>query len=269
MSKILCISDMSGVGKVALSAMIPVLSHFGHEIDNCPTALVSNTLDYGIFHILDTTDHMEKSFEAWKQLNFEFDCIVTGFLTNFKQSELIADYIRSFKKKPLVLVDPIMGDDGQMYPGLDRELISVMKNMITIADIIIPNFTEAALLVNQYTEQTEVSEEEAADLIQRLKDLHAKSILVTSCVSSEKKEHFVLGYDDQNKQIFRLNYELIPVRFPGTGDVFAGALCAHILNGESLKESCQKAMNLVYDLIYKNQDKEDKLAGRDLEKLLS
>ena len=45
--KLLLINDMAGYGKVALSAMIPVLSHMKYEVFNLPTAIVSNTLDYG------------------------------------------------------------------------------------------------------------------------------------------------------------------------------------------------------------------------------
>ena len=58
--KILLINDLPGYGKVALSAMLPVLSHMGFDAYNLPTAIVSNTLDYGQFDILDTTDHMER-----------------------------------------------------------------------------------------------------------------------------------------------------------------------------------------------------------------
>ena len=60
-TQILLINDMAGYGKVALSVMIPVLSHLKFETFNLPTALVSNTLDYGQFDILDTTEYMENT----------------------------------------------------------------------------------------------------------------------------------------------------------------------------------------------------------------
>ena len=77
---ILIINDLPGYGKVALAAMLPILSNFGHSVYNLPTALVSNTLDYGRFTILDTTEYMKKSIAVWKELGFSFDCITTGFL---------------------------------------------------------------------------------------------------------------------------------------------------------------------------------------------
>ena len=88
---ILIINDMPGYGKVALAAMLPILSNMGHSVYNLPTALVSNTLDYGKFTILDTTDYMVKAIEVWKQLGFQFDCITTGFLASSAQVGIIRD----------------------------------------------------------------------------------------------------------------------------------------------------------------------------------
>ena len=95
MSKqILLINDLAGYGKVALSAMIPVLSHMGHQIYNLPTALVSNTLDYGKFDILETTDYMKNTVSVWDDLGFQFDAIATGFIVSEVQAKMIADYCR-------------------------------------------------------------------------------------------------------------------------------------------------------------------------------
>ena len=93
-NKILLINDLAGYGKVALSAMIPVLSHMKYEIFSLPTAIVSNTLDYGKFNILDTTEYMKNTLDVWKQLNFEFDAISTGFIVSKEQTELITEFCK-------------------------------------------------------------------------------------------------------------------------------------------------------------------------------
>ena len=120
--RILLINDMPGYGKVALSAMIPVLSHMGFDLYNLPTALVSNTLDYGRFDILDTTEYMGNTVRIWEELGFSFDCICTGFIVSEKQAELIAEYCASQKRKngAKVFVDPIMG--CLLYTSGDAEL---------------------------------------------------------------------------------------------------------------------------------------------------
>mgnify|MGYP002519770875 CR=1 FL=1 len=87
MKKICCVNDMPGVGKIALSAMSPILSINGIDVSYLPTALVSNTLDFGKFNILDTSDYMNKTVDIWNELGFKFDCISTGFMINSKQIE--------------------------------------------------------------------------------------------------------------------------------------------------------------------------------------
>ena len=89
---VLLINDMAGYGKVALAAMIPVMSHMGLNVCNLPTALVSNTLDYGKFEILDTTEYMEHTLKVWEELGFRFDAVSTGFIVSDVQAQLVTDY---------------------------------------------------------------------------------------------------------------------------------------------------------------------------------
>ena len=148
---VLIINDMPGYGKVALAAMLPVLSNLGHSVYNLPTALVSNTLDYGKFTILDTTDYMVKAIEVWKQLGFQFDCITTGFLASAAQVGIIRDFIASQKKEGLlVMTDPIMADEGKLYNGVTEETVENMRRLIGVADVIVPNLTEAEFLTGLY-----------------------------------------------------------------------------------------------------------------------
>ena len=80
--QILLVNDLPGYGKVALAAMMPVLAHMGHITYNLPTALVSNTLDYGKFEIQDTTHFMRNTLKVWQELGFTFDAISTGFIVS-------------------------------------------------------------------------------------------------------------------------------------------------------------------------------------------
>ena len=148
---ILIINDMPGYGKVALAAMLPILSNFGHSVYNLPTALVSNTLDCGKFTILDTTEYMKKSISVWKDLGFSFDCITTGFLASAEQVDIIWEFIDSQRKEDLlVMTDPIMADDGKLYNGVTEETVANMRRLIGVADVIVPNLTEATFLTGRY-----------------------------------------------------------------------------------------------------------------------
>lgn len=61
---------------------------------------------------------------------------------------------------------------------------------------------------------------------------------------------------------------MIPVRFPGTGDIFSSALMGKVLAGEGLRESMQKAMDIVKEMIVKNRDSADKFKGIPVEACL-
>ena len=114
--KILLINDMCGYGKVASAAMLPILSYMGHVTYNLPTALVSNTLDYGKFNLLDTTDYIMGVFPVWKELGFHFDAIATGFIASERQAKIVSAYcLEQEHLGTPIFVDPIMGDEGKLY----------------------------------------------------------------------------------------------------------------------------------------------------------
>ena len=127
-TQLLLINDMCGYGKVALSAMLPVLSHMGYRIHNLPTALVSDTLNYPKFYIHDTTEYVRQSLAIWEELGFEFDAISTGFIVTEEETRIISDFChRRAQKGTKVFVDPIMGDNGKLYAGVPESTIGLMR----------------------------------------------------------------------------------------------------------------------------------------------
>lgn len=260
---VLLINDMTGYGKVSLSVMIPVLSQMQVQVHNLPTALVSNTLDYGKFNMLDTTDFMQNTLKVWDEMGFEFDAIATGLILNKKQVEIIHEYCsKQSAKNVLILCDPIMADEGQLYPGIEQSTIECMKQLISCADYIVPNYTEACFLTNEaYTENP--SKERVIGIINKLRNTGAKSVIITSV--TQEDVHSVWGYDHIMDCYFSLPYKKIPVRMPGTGDIFSAILLGKLLQSCSLKKSVQEAMGIVYELIEKNQYNKDLLKGIEIE----
>lgn len=262
--KICCVNDMPGVGKIALSAMIPILSAKGISITCLPTALVSNTLDFGKFEILDTSDYMDKTVDVWHELGFQFDCISTGFMVNPKQIQIVEKLIQH-QNQALVVVDPIFGDEGKLYNGMNETNVKIMQELARFADILIPNYTEACFLTNTPCKEN-MTLKEAEELINKCLELKAKSIIITSAVVSNR--NCVLGYDHIKDDFFTIDYEMIDVRFPGTGDIFSAVLTADVLNQFSLHEATYHAMNVVSELIKDNLDVEEKYAGVNIERFI-
>lgn len=267
--KVLLINDMAGYGKVALSAMIPVLSHMKYEVFNLPTALVSNTLDYGKFDILETTDYMRNSIRVWDELGFSFDAVSTGFIVSEEQVELVVEFC---KKKTaegvLIFSDPIMGDDGRLYNGITENTVSLMRQLISAADYIVPNYTEAAYLAKMPYKETGASIEEFRFMIDRLREFGAKSVVITSAIKENGGAKMVVGYDHITQEYFHIDFEEIPVRFPGTGDIFSAVFMGRILDGASLSVAAGDAMDIVKAMIVRNMDNADKYKGIPLETCL-
>lgn len=265
--QVLLINDMPGYGKVALSAMIPVLSHMGHHIYNLPTALVSNTLDYGRFDILETTDYMINTIGVWQELGFSFDAVSTGFIVSEKQAKIVAEFCRKQKEKgSMIFADPIMGDEGKLYNGITDKTISYMREIVRVSDYIVPNYTEAVYLAEAEYRNGGMSEKEADALVERLLSIGAKSIVITSALINQKEAVIVYDFSKEERHI--LPFTSIPVRFPGTGDIFSSVFMGNILAGQGIVESAQKSMDVVKAMIEKNKDNRDKFKGIPVESFL-
>ena len=265
-TQILLINDMAGYGKVALSVMIPVLSHLKYETFNLPTALVSNTLDYGQFDILETTDYMNHTLQIWKNLMFSFDAICTGFIVSETQSSLVYEYCKEQQKTgTMIFVDPIMGDNGKRYNGVTDDAVTYMKRLCSIADVIIPNITEACFLSGYPVKQT-YSEEEIDVISNRLHTLGAKAVVITSsCINGKM---FTVVKKSSDASYVLIPYEEIPVRFPGTGDIFMAIVVGHYLKSGKLLNSVQSAMQQIEHIIDINRNNADKYKGIPIEQFL-
>ncbi len=267
MSKhILLVQDMTGYGKVALSAMMPVLSHMGHHLYTLPTAIVSNTLDYGRFVIHEMTDYMRQTLQTWRELGFRFEAISTGFIVSEEQAALVSELCReSAAKGCTVFVDPVMGDEGKLYNGVTEATVGHMRAMVSVADYTVPNYTEAAYLAGAPIRE-ELTREEADDLVDALRALGAKSVIITSAKVDGK--YCVVGFDHQADERFLLPFEMIPVFFSGTGDIFSAIVTGKVLDGVPLQQAIQTAMDAIREMILRNRDNEDHYVGIPLETCL-
>lgn len=264
--RVLVINDLPGYGKVALSAMIPILSYMGHRVYNLPTALVSNTLDYGKYDILDTTDYMENTIRVWEELGFSFDAVSTGFLVSQRQAEVIEAFCRKESSRgALLFVDPIMGDGGRLYNGVTEQHVACMRKLVGIADYIVPNYTEAAQLAGmEYRGQT--SEADFDEILKKLADLGTKSVVITSVQMS--KGYGVAGFDHKTGQKFLIPFDYVPMRFPGTGDIFSAIFMGKILEGGSLYGCTKQTVEIVGRLIAQNTEDPSVYKGISLERNL-
>ena len=270
--KILLICDLAGYGKVALSALIPIFSHMKCETFNLPTAIISNTFDYGKYDILDTTVYMRNTIGIWEELGFSFDAICTGFIASEEQSRLVFDYCRKQKERgTAVFVDPVMGDKGVLYNGIGESTVYYMKKMCAISDLILPNATEAMFLTDFRSERkngyrTIFSQEDMDRIVARLREMGSKSIVITS--ANIEGDACTIIAEPESEQWKALPYNEIPVEFSGTGDLFTSLVTSRCMHGIPLETAVRNAMDTVERLIRINKDNVDKYKGLPIEQYL-
>lgn len=265
--RILLVNDMPGYGTIALPAMIPVLNRMGYGTCHLPTALVSNTLGYGRFEILDTTHYMERTIALWEQLCFTFEAISTGFFASEKQIRMIADFCEKQRERHIpVFVDPTMGDDGQLYNGIGDSTVDAMRQMVHAADYITPNYTEAAYLAGMPYSPEGLSKRELERMVAALTSMGARSVIITSVLVEQKL--CVAVYNGESKAISYLPFQRIPASFTGSGDVFSAAFMGSVLHGKSVEDSARFSIHTVTRLIEVNRNCDDQMEGIPIENCL-
>ena len=240
------IHDLSGVGRVSLTAVIPILSGMGIHVTPLPTAVLSAHTQYPDFQLVDLTEHMRPFIAHWKQLKIHFDAIYSGFLASPEQIDIVAGFIDDFRRKDtLVVVDPVLGDNGKMYSSLPAEMVGKMQELITHADVITPNITEAALLLNKpLTDQIN-----GKWLREWVLELSAKGpgiVIVTSVPETEdRKVTSVVAYNRHTNRFWKVSCDYLPANYPGTGDSFTSVLVGSLLQGDSLPIALDRAVQFI------------------------
>ena len=235
------INDMSCLGRCSLTAAMPIISACGIESVPLPTGIFSAHTEFEGFVKEDLTDDIDKISNHWKSLGERFDCIYSGYLASCKQAESVKRFLLDFKKSDtLYIADPVMGDNGVFYKGIDDSFISEMRFLCSLADIIVPNVTEACMLTGmEITENYDMSF--IKELLISLRNLTAARIVVTGVDFDDGQ----IGCAVYDSLMGRANMFFTPKsegRFPGTGDVFASALTAAVMNGKDFFDAVQIAM---------------------------
>lgn len=250
--KVAAIHDLSGFGRSSLTAIIPTLSTMGVQVCPLPTAILSNhTGGFESYSYVDLTDSMKEYIDVWKKLNLDFDCIYSGFLGSTKQIKIVSDFIDYFgSKENLIVVDPVMGDNGELYSSFTSEIIPEMRKLIAKADMITPNFTEAAFLLGMTTLPEKISDEIARNWLLQLSDMGPKIVVITSVPDTEKEQYTnVLAYDRENNIFWKVSCQYIPASYPGTGDTFTSVVIGSLLQGDSLPVALDRATQFISQCI--------------------
>lgn len=242
--RVLAIHDISCVGKCSLTVALPILSAAGLECSVLPTAVLStHTGGFTGYTFRDLTADIEPICQHWKTLNLRFDSMYTGYLGSFEQLQLVGGIFDSLASDDtLLVVDPVMGDNGKLYPLFDKNFARGMADLCAKADLIVPNLTEAAYMLGEEYVEGPYTVDYLEGVMHRLSQMGPRQVVLTG-VNFDDQHLGAAVYDRSSDKVEYAMEDKIEGYYHGTGDVFASALVGAILNGLSLRDAAQTAVD--------------------------
>ena len=244
MATVIVANDLVGVGKVALTSSLPIMSACQTEVLPLPTVLLSShTGEFENIYMRDLTDDLKGFYKQWEHLDFTVDGLVSGYFKSREELKIVGQLARD--KRIALFVDPIMGDNGRLYQGFDMEYVEAMKDFCQQADVIIPNLTEAALLTDTpYLEAGSYDKVTVEKLLRNLTKLGPQKVIVTG-ISFETDKIGLAYFDkeiDETAYLMRKSYQS---NFYGSGDLLTAILSAGYFYNLDLLKVCDLALDVM------------------------
>jgi pyridoxine kinase len=258
--RVAAIHDISCFGKCSLTVALPVISAMGVEVSAIPTAVLStHTGGFTGYTFRDLTEDILPIVRHWQGLNLHFDAIYTGYLGSFQQIDIVREAFRALKSEDTLLaVDPVMADNGKLYAHFPADFPEGMRKLCAEADVIMPNLTEAALLLNEPYVEGPYDQGYIKGLLTRLSKMGPRRVVLTGVWFDLDK----LGAASYDQGSGTFGFSLAPRiegYYHGTGDVFASVLVGALLSGCGLQQAVELSVNFTAASIRRTRD-----AGTDI-----
>lgn len=268
MSRIVSVQDISCFGQCSLTVALPIISSFGIETCILPSGILSaHTGCFKEFTYHDLTDEMPRIISHWKKENIKFDAISTGYIGDARQFIMIKEMKAMLNAGGKLIVDPAMADNGVLYTGLDTSIVDGMRTLVEAADVILPNLTEAALLLKiPYREH--LSSDEVKEILRALTDMGPETAILTG-VSFKEGKIGAASYNKTTGEYLTYMTDKEEKSYPGTGDVFSSVAVAKLVNGASLDMVLKTACEFVHESIKETMNDPSHTYGVKFENVLA
>lgn len=244
--KAVVINDLSGVGRCSLTVALPILSAMGIQCIPFPTAILSNQTNYKEYYFKDLTSSMEKYKRGLNNLNLEFNAIYSGFLGSLEQINIVSDFIYE-NKNSIVIVDPVMGEDGERYSTYTEEMCSSMKELVKHSNIVTPNLTEACILTNTPYKDFSLNRQNIIELCKKISKLGPEKVIITGVAKKDKIYNY--GYDKILEKVYITESLYNGLYYSGTGDIFSSIILGSILQKKNMESAMKNATNFLEEVI--------------------
>ena len=247
MERILSVQDISCVGKCSLTVALPIVSAMGIECAILPTAVLSAHTAFRGYTFRDLTEDLSGIIDHWQREKLDFRAVYTGYLGSQEQLDTVARLFAAYPTSYRI-VDPVMGDNGRLYPGFTEEFAKEMGKLCQKADYILPNMTEACYMMGLPYPGTDYDEIYVRDMLDIL-TRRGPRVAVLTGVSLERGKVGAMAYDREADEYFYYCREQFPATFHGTGDIFASTFTGALVRSGDYKEALRVAVDYTVECI--------------------
>lgn len=245
MKKILTIQDLSCTENCSMKIAIPILSVANLEVSVLPTMLLSSPTGNGYLpKKYSMVSYTKQIMEEWKNKGLNFSAVYCGYLGNIEAIDLAIEVLKK-QTRSTIVIDPAMADHGKLYSYMKQDIILKMKELICLANIITPNFTELCFLSDVPYEERLYKKEEIEEIILKCKTQTSAAIVVTS-VPMENDNIGCVIYHNKEERFQYFQHEKLNVMVGGSGDLFTSCLVGCILNGHTLESAVDISMQICF-----------------------
>lgn len=266
--KIACINDISGIGKCSLTVALPIISALKCQCCPLPTSVLSSQTGYPEYTFNDLSEDMDEYINTWHRLGQKFDTIYSGFLGSLKQIKSVENLIK-LNPDSFVVIDPVLGDHGILFPIFTLNDVSEMKKLVSMANMITPNLTEANLLLDLSPDKQHLGDHELLKICTDLSKMGPSIVVITGYIIEDSI--YNICYNSKTGEFFKVGSKFNNMSFSGTGDIFTSIITALITRGFDLYKSVKIATEFIKTVVEytSKKDSVDRNDGIEFEEYLN
>ncbi len=265
MKRVLTIQDLSCVGKCSLTVALPIISAAGVETSVFPISLLSTHSAFENYEKTDLSHNLESFEKMWKKNGIDFDAVYVGYIGTENGLAQVENCIMRLKtKKNIIIIDPAVADNGEIYSGISKDYINKLKALCPKADILMPNLTEACILTGEEYKESGYNREYIQNIMKKLSYLGCEKIVVTG-VSYDNNEMGIACYNSLNDKYSEFFHKRYKGVYCGAGDCLASAFCGALMNDISFETSLEIAEKFVAKAVKLSKEKDSQWYGINFE----
>lgn len=237
---VISIQSQVAFGHVGNSAAAYPMRACGVEVIEVPTALLSNHPHYPTMHGLILEPDMVAGLLTGireRGASERAAVILSGFLGKAGTARAVIDFVSRAKAanpRLTYVCDPVMGDADLGF-FVEEPLRDVFREVVSLADVIMPNTFELTALCGVPIER--------AEDVARARAVLGRPAVVATSVPVPERPDLLATVSSTQAACTSIEVTHLPVRPAGTGDLLAGLTAARLAAGQPLETAVKSAVS--------------------------